>query len=72
MFLAPERRSADFGMQRQQQQRLHADRAGSSAATVVTASGDIAAKVDEYRLLLGDPKNGGDGCRDRQRPVVAK
>jgi hypothetical protein len=29
------------------------------AATVVTASGSITAKVDEYRLLLGDPKNGG-------------
>jgi hypothetical protein len=29
------------------------------AATVVTASGAIAAKVDEYRLLLGDPRNGG-------------
>lgn len=27
--------------------------------TVVTASGDIKAKVDEYRALLGDPKNGG-------------
>jgi hypothetical protein len=29
------------------------------AATVVTASGNITAKVDEFRLLLGDPKNGG-------------
>jgi len=28
-------------------------------ATVITASGDITAKVDEYRQLLGDPKNGG-------------
>ena len=28
-------------------------------ATVVTASGAITAKVDEYRLLLGDPRNGG-------------
>ena len=27
-------------------------------ATVVTASGSITAKVDEYRQLLGDPKNG--------------
>jgi hypothetical protein len=27
-------------------------------ATVITASGDITAKVDEYRQLLGDPKNG--------------
>jgi hypothetical protein len=28
------------------------------AATVLTATGNIAAKVDEYRQLLGDPKNG--------------
>ena len=28
-------------------------------ATVITASGSITAKVDEYRQLLGDPKNGG-------------
>jgi hypothetical protein len=28
-------------------------------ATVITASGNIAPKVDEYRALLGDPKNGG-------------
>jgi hypothetical protein len=28
-------------------------------ATTISASGDITAKVDEYRLLLGDPKNGG-------------
>ena len=28
------------------------------SATVISASGDIAAKVDEYRQLLGDPKNG--------------
>jgi hypothetical protein len=28
------------------------------AATVLTATGNITAKVDEYRLLLGDPKNG--------------
>jgi hypothetical protein len=27
-------------------------------ATVITASGDIATKVDQYRALLGDPKNG--------------
>jgi len=27
--------------------------------TVVSASGDIAAKVDEFRQLLGDPNNGG-------------
>jgi hypothetical protein len=27
--------------------------------TVVTASGDIVAKVDEFRQLLGDPNNGG-------------
>ena len=26
---------------------------------IVSASGDIAAKVDEFRALLGDPKNGG-------------
>lgn len=29
------------------------------AATVVIGSGNIAPKVDEYRALLGDPKNGG-------------
>jgi len=29
------------------------------APTVVTGSGNIAPKVDEYRALLGDPKNGG-------------
>jgi len=29
------------------------------AATVVTGSGNIAPKVDEYRALLGDPRNGG-------------
>ena len=29
------------------------------APTVVTGSGDIAPKVDEYRALLGDPRNGG-------------
>jgi hypothetical protein len=28
------------------------------AATVLTATGNITAKVDEYRLLLGDPRNG--------------
>ena len=28
-------------------------------ATVVTATGDIAAKVNEFRALLGDPNNGG-------------
>jgi len=28
-------------------------------ATVITASGDIAAKVTEFRTLLGDPANGG-------------
>jgi hypothetical protein len=28
-------------------------------ATVVTASGNITAKLDEYRQLLGDPRNGG-------------
>ena len=28
-------------------------------ATVVSASGAIAAKVDEFRTLLGDPRNGG-------------
>jgi len=28
-------------------------------ATVITATGNITAKVDEYRLLLGDPRNGG-------------
>ena len=28
------------------------------AVTVLTASGNITAKVEEYRLLLGDPKNG--------------
>jgi hypothetical protein len=28
-------------------------------ATVVTASGNVSAKVDEYRQLLGDPRNGG-------------
>jgi hypothetical protein len=28
------------------------------AATVLTATGNITAKVEEYRLLLGDPKNG--------------
>ena len=27
--------------------------------TIVSASGDIKAKVDEYRALLGDPRNGG-------------
>ena len=27
--------------------------------TVVTAAGDISAKVDEFRTLLGDPSNGG-------------
>ena len=27
--------------------------------TIVSASGDIAAKVDEFRQLLGDPNNGG-------------
>jgi len=29
------------------------------AATVIAATGNITAKVDEYRLLLGDPRNGG-------------
>ena len=29
------------------------------AATVITATGNVTAKVDEYRLLLGDPRNGG-------------
>jgi hypothetical protein len=29
--------------------------------TVISSSGAIASKVDEYRALLGDPKNGGDG-----------
>jgi hypothetical protein len=29
------------------------------AATIITASGAITAKVDEYRALLGDPRNGG-------------
>jgi hypothetical protein len=29
------------------------------AATIISASGNIAAKVDEYRQLLGDPRNGG-------------
>ncbi len=28
-------------------------------ATAISATGDITAKVDEYRTLLGDPKNGG-------------
>jgi hypothetical protein len=28
-------------------------------ATAVSATGDITAKVDEYRALLGDPRNGG-------------
>ena len=28
-------------------------------ATTISASGDITAKVDEYRALLGDPRNGG-------------
>src|SRR5689334_13988010 len=27
-------------------------------ATVITASGDITSKVNDYRVLLGDPKNG--------------
>jgi hypothetical protein len=30
------------------------------AATVVTGSGNIAPRVDEYRALLGDPRNGGN------------
>ena len=30
------------------------------AAAVVTATGTIATKVDEYRALLGEPKNGGN------------
>ncbi len=29
------------------------------AATAISATGGITAKVDEYRALLGDPKNGG-------------
>jgi hypothetical protein len=29
--------------------------------TVISSSGGIAPKVDEYRALLGDPKNGGNG-----------
>ena len=29
------------------------------AATLITASGVISAKVDEYRALLGEPRNGG-------------
>jgi len=28
-------------------------------ATVITATGNITAKVEEFRLLLGDPRNGG-------------
>src|SRR5688572_6748990 len=28
-------------------------------ASVITATGNITAKVEEYRLLLGDPRNGG-------------
>ena len=28
-------------------------------ATVLAASGNISAKVDEFRALLGDPSNGG-------------
>jgi hypothetical protein len=32
---------------------------GGPIATAVTATGDITAKVSEYRTLLGDPKNGG-------------
>ena len=32
---------------------------GGPVATKVTATGDITAKVDEFRQLLGDPKNGG-------------
>jgi hypothetical protein len=28
-------------------------------ATIITASGAITAKVDEFRALLGDPRNGG-------------
>jgi hypothetical protein len=31
----------------------------SPIATAVTATGDIQTKVDEYRALLGDPRNGG-------------
>ena len=27
--------------------------------TIVSGSGDIAAKVDEFRALLGEPRNGG-------------
>jgi hypothetical protein len=29
-------------------------------ATVITASGPVTAKVDEYRALLGEPRNGGN------------
>ena len=32
---------------------------GGPIATAITATGDITAKVGEYRTLLGDPKNGG-------------
>src|SRR4051812_19512978 len=31
----------------------------SPVATVLSATGDIAAKVDAFRALLGDPSNGG-------------
>jgi hypothetical protein len=29
------------------------------AATIITATGAVTAKVDEYRVLLGEPRNGG-------------
>ena len=32
---------------------------GGPIATAITATGDITAKVNEYRTLLGDPRNGG-------------
>jgi len=32
----------------------------TSAPTIITASGDIASKVEEYRQLLGGVNNGGD------------
>ena len=32
---------------------------GGPIATALTATGDITAKVDEYRALLGEPRNGG-------------
>ena len=37
-------------------------------ATSIAATGDITAKVGEYRTLLGDPRNGGSVGTTAQRP----